>query len=210
MTKEEALSLEQTLRLALEYVELVPDDRYNAEHIDQDALITAIKAALEAKDEPVVWNEGVPAMLPKQKEGETFIVSYEPKLEAKDEPAPVAKNEGGRITWMIDDWPQNCLLYTHPPKSFTYEQVKAHIRAASMSANDISVGSDTTEDGVSIVIRRRDELLYAEFFAYTPPQRKPLTDEEIGAILEDVNAYGTRLYTFARAIEAAHGIKGEA
>ena len=39
------------------------------------------------------------------------------------------------------------------------------------------------------------------------PQRKPLTDEEIGAILEDVNAYGTRLYTFARAIEAAHGIK---
>jgi len=41
-------------------------------------------------------------------------------------------------------------------------------------------------------------------------QRKPLTDEEIGAILEGVNAYGTRLYTFARAIEAAHGIKGEA
>jgi len=41
-------------------------------------------------------------------------------------------------------------------------------------------------------------------------QKKPLTDEEIGAILEGVNAYGTRLYTFARAIEAAHGIKGEA
>ena len=41
----------------------------------------------------------------------------------------------------------------------------------------------------------------------TPPQRKPLTDEEIGAILEGVNAYGTRLYTFAQAIEAAHGIK---
>ena len=33
-------------------------------------------------------------------------------------------------------------------------------------------------------------------------ERKPLTDEEIGAILEGVNAYGTRLYTFARAIEA--------
>ena len=41
----------------------------------------------------------------------------------------------------------------------------------------------------------------------TPPQRKPLSDEEIGAILEDINAFGTRLYTFARAIEAAHGIK---
>ena len=44
----------------------------------------------------------------------------------------------------------------------------------------------------------------------TPSQRKPLSEEEIGAILEDVNAYGTRLYIFARAIEAAHGIKGEA
>ena len=41
----------------------------------------------------------------------------------------------------------------------------------------------------------------------TPPQRKPLTELEIGAILEDINAFGTRLYTFARAIEAAHGIK---
>ena len=41
------------------------------------------------------------------------------------------------------------------------------------------------------------------------PQRKPLTEQEIGAILEDINAFGTRLYTFARAIEAAHGIKGE-
>jgi hypothetical protein len=44
-------------------------------------------------------------------------------------------------------------------------------------------------------------------FLSTPPQRKPLTDEEIGAILEDINAFGTRLYTFARDIEAAHGIK---
>ena len=39
------------------------------------------------------------------------------------------------------------------------------------------------------------------------PQRKPLTEQEIGAILEGINAFGTRLYTFARAIEAAHGIK---
>ena len=44
----------------------------------------------------------------------------------------------------------------------------------------------------------------------TPPQRTwvGMTEQEIGAILEDINAFGTRLYTFARAIEAAHGIKG--
>jgi len=52
MTKDQVRSTEEALRLALEYMELVPDDRYNAEHIDRDALITAIKAALEAKDEP--------------------------------------------------------------------------------------------------------------------------------------------------------------
>jgi len=124
MTKDTAL------RLALEYVELVPDDRYSAEHIDQDALITAIKAALEAKDEPVVWNEGVPAMLPKQKEGETFIVSYEPKLEAKDEPvAWISPTEllvmrgnalGGAKDWRVNVGlkPEDgdVGLYTTPPQ----------------------------------------------------------------------------------------------
>ena len=43
----------------------------------------------------------------------------------------------------------------------------------------------------------------------TPPQRTwvGLTEQEQGAIMEDLNAYGTNLYQFARAIEAAHGIK---
>jgi len=149
------MSKDEALRLALEA--LSPDPYRSEWAVEEDKCkaITAIKAALEAKDEP----------------------------------APVAKNEEGRITWMIDDWPQNCLLYTHPPQSFTYEQVKAHIRAASMSANDISVGSDTTEDGVSIVIRRRDELLYAEFFAYTPPQRTwvGLTEDDKVLIKYDAN-----------------------
>jgi len=41
-------------RMALEYVESVPDDRYNADHIDRDALITALRQALEQQqDEPV-------------------------------------------------------------------------------------------------------------------------------------------------------------
>ena len=50
-----------------------------------------------------------------------------------------------------------------------------------------------------------------------PPQRKPLSDEEIGAILEDPNIaekhQGNWLvlpYAYARAIEAAHNIKGDA
>ena len=43
----------------------------------------------------------------------------------------------------------------------------------------------------------------------TPPQRKPLTDEEIAEEFYKFEAAGA-WYQFARAIEAAHGIKGEA
>jgi hypothetical protein len=45
---------QEALKLALDYIESVPDDRYNAEHIDRDALITAIKEALaQPEQEPV-------------------------------------------------------------------------------------------------------------------------------------------------------------
>lgn len=45
----------------------------------------------------------------------------------------------------------------------------------------------------------------------TPPQRNPLTDEEIAKIASTPCAVvGSYVHTFARAVEAAHGIKGEA
>jgi len=51
----------------------------------------------------------------------------------------------------------------------------------------------------------------------TPPQRKPLTDEEIKAIEDGIwkpeffdDTERQANCEFARAIEAAHGIKGEA
>ena len=45
----------------------------------------------------------------------------------------------------------------------------------------------------------------------TPPQRKPLTDEQIKAIFESNMKHDiSDAFGFARAIEAAHGIKGEA
>ena len=45
----------------------------------------------------------------------------------------------------------------------------------------------------------------------TPPQRKPLTDEEIEVLAKKHNGiYYDCDITFARAIEAAHGIKGGA
>ena len=47
----------------------------------------------------------------------------------------------------------------------------------------------------------------------TPPQRKPLTDEQVDAIWPlhtFIQAPDRQWLAFARAIEAAHGIKGEA
>jgi hypothetical protein len=138
------------------------------------------------------------------------------------EPEPVAKNEGGKITWLVDNWPQNCLLYTTLPVSksgdkkwvdepqkvsagagspmlFTYEQVKAHIKAALMSNNDVNVGDDVTKDGVSVVVRKNTEVLHAKFYPF-PPQREwqGLTDEEISELIRNTHNTGS----FVRAIEA--------
>jgi hypothetical protein len=56
----------------------------------------------------------------------------------------------------------------------------------------------------------REKIKNAEPLYTTSPQRKPLTDEQIEAIAKNY-ALGnpTTPLHFARAIEAAHGIKGE-
>lgn len=40
-----------------------------------------------------------------------------------------------------------------------------------------------------------------------PPARKPLTDEQISAIVQSMSAYTWDAHMFARAIERAHGIQ---
>ena len=44
---------QEAMKMALEYIQAVPDDRYNAEHIDRDALTTSIKEALAQTQEPI-------------------------------------------------------------------------------------------------------------------------------------------------------------
>jgi len=43
----------------------------------------------------------------------------------------------------------------------------------------------------------------------TPPARKPLTDEQISAIVQSMSAYTWDAHMLARAVERAHGIGGE-
>jgi len=52
-----------------------------------------------------------------------------------------------------------------------------------------------------------DDLPIGTQLYATLPKRKPLTDEEIEACLHHVDENGIGLFAFARAIEAAHGIK---
>ena len=169
------------------------------------------------------------------------ITAIKAALEAKDEPAPVAKNEGGRITWMIEDWPQNCLLYTHlPQQEAKYEPVaiKWEKDADKECRYNNWVGMtpfgrilitwkgwkewhDACVDefpggfeayGLPDDVKAACEVEYLRRLYTTPPQRKPLTDEEIGDefVRFQVGGMFTPFLYAVRAIEAAHGIKGEA
>ena len=144
MTKDEAL------RLALEALETKYIVNCGAWRVQQDQAITAIKAALEAKDEPVAWR---------------------------------------------------------------YDQAKYR-------TNDLR-GRQWAFNVFSQARPYMDEMVQNVTPLYTtPPQRKPLTDEEIhqifianSVVVDNGNAYmvaGLRALNITRAIEAAHGIKGEA
>ena len=65
---------------------------------------------------------------------------------------------------------------------------------------------DTAHNAICALLRQANDALALTSY---PPQRKPLTDEQImecaWGLFEDANAVPVRY--FARAIEAAHGIK---
>jgi len=132
----------------------------------------ALRLALEALEEytSVVTSVNDPNTWVKVADGgkpaKEAITAIKAALEAKDEPVPVAIVEVFGKDWRLD--------YMALP-----------------------VGK---------------HKLYAQQYTYTtPPQRKPLTDEEIDAILIGLmRQHKSGAVTIARAIEAAHGIKGEA
>ena len=86
----------------------------------------------------------------------------------------------------------------------------------------VSIGVDVTEEGAHVVgiyamSDDTSQIFYSKY--YPVPQRKPLTDEEITDAVREAGFdwhYGwtlddeepNRFTKFARAIEAAHGIKG--
>ena len=112
------------------------------------------------------------------------------------------------------------LELAHPRFGIATEKHKQAITAikSALEANDEPVpvaivevfGKDWRLDYMALPVGKHK--LYAQQYTYTtPPQRKPLTDEEIDAILIGLmRQHKSGAVTIARAIEAAHGIKGEA
>ena len=163
MTKDEAL------RMALEALEAHADIG-----IKSDKAITAIKKALVN----VATND-------------TSQERVDEIQKQRHEQEPVAKNEEGRITWLMDDWPQNCFLYAEPPKW-----------------TPVEIGVDVTNDGAHVVgmyvlpdaVRY---VFYSEF--HSAPQRTwvGLTNNDLQPIAEEYRIlFGSWVHDFARAIEA--------
>ena len=165
MTKDEAL------RLALEALEeLNETNSYWWQEVDEvttkkiDPAITAIKATLEAKDEPVVlkpcaYESKEKKMCRKcgQVHAEAIWDATPPQQEAKDEPVALAWAEGYRMG-IADE-----------------RTSEANIGIAGFNA--------------------KVEPARENPYVTTPPQRKPLTDEEIQDIVNDASLAGTLSWT---------------
>ena len=155
----------------------------------------ALKLALDAFGE-IAWSNETQWQRDRAKEAITVIKEALANVATNDtsqervdeiqkqrhEQEPVAKNEEGRITWLMDDWPQNCFLYAEPPKW-----------------TPVEIGVDVTNDGAHVVgmyvlpdaVRY---VFYSEF--HSAPQRTwvGLTDEEVEAMqrlaIDPVDANG--------------------
>ena len=91
---------------------------------DDDKALAAIREALAkpVKQEPVAWRCYCCDML-----------QTRPPVKQ----SPVAKNEDGRITWLVDNWPQNCLLYTARVQREWVELTDDEIEQAVLSVNSV-------------------------------------------------------------------------
>ena len=196
MTKDEAL------RLALEALEtsMYPQQK-------QLQAITAIKAALEAKDEPVndelrrlhdLLGKANALARIRAAEIESMKASlyglYELEKQRDEFEQRLTKTEAqlGEAVW-------------------NYGELKRELLENQQKTSGSPIFSELhCICGAEWEWRNRDWELVA-----TPPQRKPLTDEEVIDIGTQCQWYDGDCERFdsigfARAIEAAHGIKGEA
>ena len=120
----------------------------------------------------------------------------------------------GNHDHVCPQWPTYAEPENYPKCNCGYEQAITAIKAA-LEAKDEPEYYGLTKDHLWMSISKEHyDRLKPEFrmTCYTtPPQRKPLTDDEITLIIADcASSHQHTDIHLARAIEAAHGIKGEA
>jgi hypothetical protein len=200
----------EALRLALEALEYFTDTSSSAmdKAMAEDA-ITAIKAALEAKDEPVAW------------------FCKERNLVEID--CPAEDDFRSTLGWEP--------LYTTPPqRKPEQEQRNVTEQEHDVLMNSIKASSTVVFKGFLAQPEQEPVAIADGTFNHncpvgtplytTPPQRKPLSYEDLieceqlagirhrihmGSIRgQQLSPADEFLWHYARAIEAAHNIKGEA
>jgi len=201
MTKDEAL------RLSLEALSPDPYKSEWAVEEDKCKAITAIKAALEAKDEPVAVDGNT-------SDGyHTFNELYEFRK---------AYNVA-----LFNEWASNGKFSVH--KSWRHNDGElcfgggCFIVVAVLPQGQISNHYEAKDWGLFSVLETERALfefdghtgsdVVERLKSYAPPQRKPLTDEQAMDAYFETPPFGTYKEAFIagiRFIEAAHGIKGEA
>ncbi len=209
---KEALSVKQpccvedTLKLALEALErlLLLAEHEGWEGFDkQYNAITAIKAALEAHKALSTKCVAQPAVAEQHKQEPVMILPDGSAFGVMSFPLPddhwlYAPNEYRDGAYEPVDLPKPIL--THKLRDAVVAAVRYAVRGATMR------GQETDFDPDALV----QNAVYALCGPYTTPppvaephKRKPLTDEQI----EEIAARTLFPVNFARAIEAAHGIK---
>ena len=179
MTKDTAL------RLALEALEF--DSFYGT---GKQEAITAIKAALEAKDEPV-------GSFMTRLQAIDFLLKMRPQTE------PTEKQIIATIdaySALFGDMIESPVLPKQEAKDepVAWRWIPSKIWGSYVLSDDPAKAELAREHAIEV------QPLYT-----TPTQRKPLTDEEIEKCWDSAGYTGIIPKGFARAIEAAHGITGD-
>jgi hypothetical protein len=184
----------ETLRLALEALGWT--DEWRPQGLKEEA-ITAIKAALEAKDE-----KQKPVNIKKvaEEHGINLPTEFVPKHDESKAAIQSLTDQCAALIWERDE------LQKQMWRSEKQEPVAWVDERAIAWLAEHPNGNVTTKLELQKSFERPMPL-------YTnQTQRKPLTDEEIGEVAiksqDGISPHDDTL-RFARAIEAAHGIKGE-
>ena len=198
MTQTEALklALEALKRVLPHAKESMTNPELDIDILDAHAAITAIEARLSPQNElEAHWNEVRASYGARQ-----AALEAQTRSVVKDEPVAHSVVAGALFDFM--GWLTS--------------------REKRLILSSVDEASPAVEAITEFAKKRNLSLKYAEVgywmeFLSTPPQRKPLTDEEIhqifianSVVVDNGNAYmvaGLRALNITRAIEAAHGIK---